>query len=922
MIGTIPTASAPLDPRQLIRIEAVHRGFLYQHLYAAACLLSANKVGVSSIVVEQDEDVEIVLATRRIYVQVKTRSNTLAPSDIDDAMQRFDALRAEHLAGVRQGRASFVVAANVPPGAALVKRLERADWPVDVHMHWPEGPTFTDETLPRPWHNITDALENCAELAASLPFGLLAPETLVWKLAGCVMLAAAGNPPRNDHSFSTVELPQLFEQLVVQLQEFPTSPIPYRSQTSEPPILSAERVRIITGFSGSGKTSWVSQAAQHTIGSVAYFDVIDTPGQALATSLARELAAKYFGNAGGGLGEILLPGASGAEILQATGDRLAANGEEPTLVLDNAHSVPAPDLRLVIQQAKSLKFVLLCQPGRSVQELESLLSVTSEPLRGWATDTIAQEVEAKGCQGDLAACEQLLNLTGGMPLYVQNALAITAAEYAGSVPRFCIDLEAKTHTVETAQEIILSRAFDSLPEANRDVVSVLSLSDIPLERSETAALVMQSLGLNEKAFAAILRQLRPTGSIEVFGGNRLKIHNAMRLLGQSHLVTLGDEVVRKAQIALKDLLSASFQRQWEMQKVSLYFRMLAAIGDIKTLVQLSTDELFHELGSNPEIMAFLESAADSEKTPPEDRFWALDGLVFADMKQGDFQTAAARQDVMARLIVENGLGVTERLALAIKRMNVAARQGEPDEVRNAFAEALELLPNNTAHLRIFRYNAAHALFDMGQYEESAGETRELIEEYYSILGLSPEDVFMRNPDKIWPLLKKYKDINDDLKHLADCLDLNSKAVNSIGCDSGFARINAMKFYTMAQAFNSLFRVGQDLVDEFLGRHEYVGARELIETNILPNVLKLKMVAWIIPIRSQYAVVLAYCGDFDAADTEMSKLTPYESGLSEKGQWELRNQRKMIAGMRLKSPRHNNIFLFLCYFNKPLSILLT
>ena len=45
-----------LDRRQLARIEAVHRGFLYQHLYAVACLFRASSAGVTHIVVENDED--------------------------------------------------------------------------------------------------------------------------------------------------------------------------------------------------------------------------------------------------------------------------------------------------------------------------------------------------------------------------------------------------------------------------------------------------------------------------------------------------------------------------------------------------------------------------------------------------------------------------------------------------------------------------------------------------------------------------------------------------------------------------------------------------------------------------------------------------------------------------------------------------
>jgi hypothetical protein len=72
-IGTAPV----LDSRQLERIEAVHRGFLFQHLYAAACLFMAAKAGATEIIVEHDEDVEIVLPGRRLYVQVKTRREPL-----------------------------------------------------------------------------------------------------------------------------------------------------------------------------------------------------------------------------------------------------------------------------------------------------------------------------------------------------------------------------------------------------------------------------------------------------------------------------------------------------------------------------------------------------------------------------------------------------------------------------------------------------------------------------------------------------------------------------------------------------------------------------------------------------------------------------------------------------------------------------
>jgi SEC-C motif len=123
----------------------------------------------------------------------------------------------------------------------------------------------------------------------------------------------------------------------------------------------------------------------------------------------------------------------------------------------------------------------------------------------------------------------------------------------------------------------------------------------------------------------------------------------------------------------------------------------------------------------------------------------------------------------------------------------------------------------------------------------------------------------------------------------------------MGRHSRLARIHAMKFYSMANALDSFVRVGQDLVDEFVARHDYIGAREVLERNVLPMVIELKMVSRMVPVRSQYAVVLAYCGDHEAAAAEMANLAPYGAGLGAEGQYELREQRGLIARLRREAP---------------------
>ncbi|MEJ0050158.1 MAG: hypothetical protein WDN02_02895 [Methylovirgula sp.] len=186
-------------------------------------------------------------------------------------------------------------------------------------------------------------------------------------------------------------------------------------------------------------------------------------------------------------------------------------------------------------------------------------------------------------------------------------------------------------------------------------------------------------------------------------------------------------------------------------------------------------------------------------------------------------------------------------------------------------------------------------------DECVTSTLDLIAEYYDLLGLTLGDVMGKNPDKIFPLLKRGDDTTDDLKHLADCLNLQSRAIRITGNHPGLAPIHAMKFYSMAHSLDSFVRVGQDLVDDFISRSDYIGARDVIERNLMPTIVGLKLAGRIIPVRSQYAVVLAYCGALDEADAEMARLMPYESGLDAKGQWELNNQREFIKYIRHNPP---------------------
>ncbi len=892
----IRTMFDPLDSRQVDRIESVHRGFLYQHLYAVGCLLLAGQHSVRSVTVEFDEDIEVELNSGdRVYVQIKTRSSPLIHSDITCTLDRFERIRIEHQKGRRSGAVSFAIIANVVPGPELQARVDAGDIPSGVLLRTPGALTALPACMPPAWTDIVDAITWCADRACALPMATLEPETLVWKLAGRVLLAAAGQAP--GHVFHTTDLHTLFEQLIVQLQQFPAPPEVYRPLDDEPVLDSEARVRIVTGFSGAGKTAWAAQAAAHLGSECAYYDVGDVPGPAIAASLVRELAAQWAAPTAGGLRQVLLPGPSGIESLRALDRFLGANAARALVVLDNAHRVRAGDLQMLLNATQHLRFVLLAQPSPSIAELESITGVQQEELSGWGLDQAAAEVHAQGARASAAVLGSLLTLTGGLPLYVRAAVHLSTAHYDGDVAAMCAAFKAHSNFFETAQELLLGRLFESLPKWVRDCVAVLSLSDVPLSEAESAKLVTATFGVNAAALAAAVQQLRPLGVVRVYGGRRLQIHDAFRVLGLRRFANVLQPRAQAGRKALKELILESFEKQSDSSRFPLLIRTFVELGELKPLIDVATEEWFHEIGVDSGIWEALEAAAADEEIGAEQRFCALDGLLFAEMKLGDLDKADRQLHAMEALVAEHGLGVHEKLVLLLKRMVFESVRGNEAATRQAMEQARALAPEKPEHQRILQYNIALALLKLGRHAEAEAIARKLVEEYFDLLGLTPLDILGLSNEKIAELIKWTPTLRDDLKHLADSLDVVARTTNAQGRDAGLARLHAAKFYGLSDALDSFVRINQDLVDEFVGRRDYAGARQVVEEHLLPTVIKRRMLDWVVPVRSQYAVVLGYCGEYDAADAELNQLEPYWGGLTANQRAEIEGQRRLVAHLR-------------------------
>lgn len=892
------TQTQTLDPAQEIRIKAVHRGFLYQHLYAAACLLTSDQIGATSIVVERDEDIELITHAGRTYIQVKTRSQAIMPADVSSALERFDALRREHLQGRRPGRATFVVVVNNALGPSLAQQVAAGNLGDNVEILWPGRDCSGDlGLLPPAWVDIDAAVSWCVDRAGQVPLAMLAPDSLVWKLAGRAQAAAAGEAPHADHTFVVADLLTLFDQILVQLQDFPAPPEHYRPQENEPQIESSSRVRIISGFSGAGKTAWASQATAYSSQSSAYYDCSETPGEALALSLVRELAAKLAGAGSDAARKVLLPGATGVESLRQLDIYLKQQGLSSIVVLDNVHRVSAEALKRIADATSALRLVLLAQPVGTLSEIEALLDLKREPLNGWGIDDVAAAASGWGCRGDAATMGRLKALTAGMPLFVRSAATIAREEHGGSIAQMCEAVEALTNLTQTAQEVILAKVYNAFSPAAQKVVAVLSLSDIGLLPAEIYKLLGEALSMSEEAVAGTVRTLRAAGVVEIYGSKEIRLHDAIRVVASQHLSTMPTEASSGARIALKNLMVEGFERDRNTARFSLYTRLLLDTGDVKTLVDLIGEEMFHEMGVAVEIWQGLEALVAREGTDPEQRYWALDGLVFSDMKLGNADRIASRLEEMEQLIDSGVLGEDEVQSFLMKRMLYQSNQSDAKAVMRSILELNSRLPDSSVHRRIFLYNAAASLFHLEHYPNAMAVVDQVIDKTYSALGIRADQVAGATNAALWALINKPGLDHADIKRVADALELKAMLAGKLHIPAPFTRIHAMKFYNMAGAIDSLIRVGQDLADEFIARRDFPGARLVLEQHVMPVVVGNQLLNRHLDVRAQYAVVLAHCGLCSEAEKEMSRIQAYEAGLSPQICATLAGQRQLIANIK-------------------------
>ena len=230
----------------------------------------------------------------------------------------------------------------------------------------------------------------------------------------------------------------------------------------------------------------------------------------------------------------------------------------------------------------------------------------------------------------------------------------------------------------------------------------------------------------------------------------------------------------------------------------------------------------------------------------------------------------------------------------MKRMIVDSKKKRYVPITQYTGMIQDYIRENPELTRIFRYNYALSLYLAGFFGKAQKEAFDLVMEYYDVLGLHFSQIFAKNVPDIAPLLEERKVHLEDVKRTGDALKLLASCLIGQGKKPSLAHIHAVKFYDLAHAFSSLVKVGQDVADEYLGiLHDPDLARSFIENSLLPVIEGFQLMQYVVPVRAQYAVVLAYCGEGAASLGEIERLTAFYGGLPPENRAEFDNQRALI-----------------------------
>lgn len=891
------TTQPSIDPVQLSRIEGVHRGMLYQHLYAVACLLTMDRWAGLRLVVEHDEDIQGEHAGGQFYCQVKTReADALSPSDIDGVLDRFELLREEHASGSRPGTPKFFVVANKPAGPSLATALSNV--PADVSYAWP-GSGQGLYGLPEPWTDIASALDDCVGLAELLPLRGLSAPTLVWKVAAFVAFVASGRGGGGSHTIERHELAPLFEQFVEQLHGVPPAPNPLRT-CGTPFPKDFTGVRLYEALPGGGKTTWAAELLRHAARPAVYFDASLAPAQGAESALAREIIGSLSVSDDRGRRAMAAVGTSGGEVLAAIDSQFAEDDSvRPLLLIDNVQDTDIRALGAAVRRTRAFDWVLLGHPGERLAQLSAQLGVTPEVLRGWDEHTVALEAEAEGLAYTPESVTQLRQLTEGNPLFVRSCVRLSRSEFNGDLDTFLGAVATGNHLTRTDQERLLAKVVGQMSEGAHRVVSLLGLSRLAIPLAALESALADGLAVKGSSVRAAVRELREWSVIEVLPGPNLRVRDVFNpLIAELRSSAMSENELVTVASALADEVFALVEGDGRTNSKYLmaHLHLLPHAGRLTRLAEIATqeDEFFVEIGLMPEIRELLRGVLDNPVGVSEaDLFHVHDTLAFWASSRREVDDLGRHVEALERLAADENAPQHTQARLSLRKMELAGLKGDWGAVETAYTNAQSFLTNELWRL-ITSHNYANLAWRCGRPQVAHRISEAVARAYFRRLRIDPTELVLVSLPQLISHLGPRADASDELKRLADALDLGETArMSYIAGPPSLAWVHAHKLYALSGAHASAVRVGIEMVEAYVGFGDGQGAKELLEKALIPTAESWGLVDYIVQLRAQYSVVLAYCGEVEKARAVNGELLTLTAGRDDARRREVESRHAVV-----------------------------
>jgi hypothetical protein len=431
---------------------------------------------------------------------------------------------------------------------------------------------------------------------------------------------------------------------------------------------------------------------------------------------------------------------------------------------------------------------------------------------------------------------------------------------------------------------------------------------VRLTESEAIGFVVAALAVGEQSASRCIRELTAWGIAQVFTNRDIEIHDAFRGV-IADMAALDQAAVRHVRTVLGALLkkSISFKRP---ERLLAYARIAPLIGEARVVADIASrmPEHFHEHGMDVALQRVLSDMASDASLSTDEQFEVTDTLTFWNIQRGVDAKLVQQQIATLERLLQSVINKRwAHQAIAIKRLHTVTTLAD---ARRVYADNIPHFFDEPHPWLILRYTYAVALLSLGDLEAADLVSKTVVMGYLNFVGLRPDELFARNAPEIRASLGQRANDIEDLKHVADAIELRSRVVGAKGGAVALLKIWAFKIYALANAPSSAVKVGKDFIDALVSIGEISEARSFMEKTLLPGIAEFGLVEELVPLRAQHAVVIAYAGDTGLAIKEIRELAVFKS-TSPLLEAELTNQERLIHAIasgqyRLPIARERNL----------------